>query len=86
MKHIALFAAVAIALTGCNAMTATADKIMNKTSHFSQLENTAYPIGEGPYDADTKNEAALADMKATQEAGSQRITGTPAIKTTNQAQ
>lgn len=67
MKAIACIAAAAIALTGCNAMTATADKIMNKKSNFSQVDTTVYPIGEGPnYDADVKADAALEDMKATQ--------------------
>ena len=67
--------AATVALTGCNAMTATADKMMNKQSTFSQAPNTAYPIGEGPYDADAKKQAALVDMKATQAAGAQRPTG-----------
>lgn len=67
MKAIACIAAAAIALTGCNAMTATADKIMNKKSNFLEVDTTAYPIGEGPnYDADVKADAALEDMKATQ--------------------
>ncbi len=67
MKAIACIAAAAIALTGCNAMTATADKIMNKKSNFSQVDTTVYPIGEGPnFDAQTKADAALEDMKATQ--------------------
>lgn len=67
MKAIAFVIAAATVLTGCNAMTATADKIMNKKSNFSLVETTSYPIGEGPeYDADVKAEAALEDMKATQ--------------------
>ncbi len=67
MKAIACIAAATIALTGCNAMTATADKIMNKKSNFSQVDTTVYPIGEGPnFDAQTKADAALEDMKATQ--------------------
>ncbi len=67
MKAIACIAAAAIALTGCNAMTATADKIMNKKSNFSEVDTTVYPIGEGPnFDAQTKADAALEDMKATQ--------------------
>lgn len=67
MKAIACIAAAAIALTGCNTMTATADKIMNKRSNFSQVDTTVYPIGEGSnYDANVKADAALEDMKATQ--------------------
>ncbi|OOS07041.1 hypothetical protein SAMN02745664_11231 [Moraxella cuniculi DSM 21768] len=67
MKAIAFAIVAAVALTGCNAMTATADKIMDKKSNFSLVESTSYPIGEGPnYNADTKREAALVDMKATQ--------------------
>ena len=67
MKAIACIAAATIALTGCNAMTATADKTMNKKSNFSEVDTTVYPIGEGPnFDAQTKVDAALQDMKSTQ--------------------
>lgn len=42
-------------------------KSWTKKSNFSQVDTTAYPIGEGPnYDADVKADAALEDMKATQ--------------------
>ncbi|MFB6348869.1 hypothetical protein ACFBZI_05440 [Moraxella sp. ZJ142] len=79
MKLIATGIVAVIALTGCNAVTATADKIMNKKSNFSLVETTTYPVGEGPnYDADAKKEAALADMQATQAENAQYPKGEPA--------
>lgn len=78
MKAIVCIAAAAIVLTGCNAMTATADKIMNKKSNFSQVDTTSYPVGEGlNYDADVKAKAMLADMKATQALKAQYPKATP---------
>lgn len=50
MKPIALLMLMAVALTGCNAMTATADKIMNKQSSFSAQPNTIYPTQDGTKD------------------------------------
>lgn len=67
MKIAVLSIAAIILLSGCNAVTATADKMMNNESNFSQIETTQYPIGEGPnYDAQTKAEAALVEMQKTQ--------------------
>ncbi|WP_049236797.1 hypothetical protein [Moraxella canis] len=67
MKIAVLSIAAIILLSGCNAVTATADKMMNKESNFSQIETTQYPIGEGPnYDAQTKADAALVEMQKTQ--------------------
>ncbi|OOR91361.1 hypothetical protein B0181_03400 [Moraxella caviae] len=76
MKKIALLAAAAVALAGCNAMTKTADKVFYKQSNFSQLEDTQYPVGEGPeFDADVKAQAALEDMQRTQAAEAQYPAG-----------
>lgn len=73
MKLIALAAVAAVALTGCNLMTKAYDSAFKKQSNFSLVESTEYPVGEGPnYDHDAKHEAALADVKKTQEAGKQR--------------
>ncbi|WP_114801146.1 hypothetical protein U0021_03400 [Moraxella canis] len=67
MKIAVLSIAAIILLSGCNAVTATADKMMNNESNFSQIETTQYPIGEGPnYDAQTKADAALVEMQKTQ--------------------
>lgn len=52
MKSLALIAFTVI-LTGCNAMTATADKIMDKQSSFSQKATTIYPTVDGTKDADS---------------------------------
>ena len=42
-------------------------KSWTKKSNFSEVDTTVYPIGEGPnFDAQTKADAALEDMKATQ--------------------
>lgn len=52
MKHIAIVALLATVLTGCNAMTAVADKVTNKQSTFSQRDNTIYPTVDGTKDGD----------------------------------
>lgn len=71
--------AVLAALTGCNAITAAVDNSINsKQSHFSQLDTTTYPTGEGPYDAEVKKSAVLAEMQATQAANAQYPTGAKA--------
>lgn len=81
MKAIALIAVAAVALTGCNAMTKASDKIFYKESNFSLVETTEYPVGEGPeYDAQTKADAALADVQKTQETGAQRPTAQSFVK------
>lgn len=74
-------ACAALLLTGCNAMTKASDKIFYKQSNFSLEETTEYPIGEGhEYDAQTKADAALADVQKTQKAGEQRPSGKSTIK------
>lgn len=52
MKHIAIVAILATALTGCNAMTSLADSITNKQSTFSQRDNTIYPTVDGTKDGE----------------------------------
>lgn len=52
MKHIAIVAILATALTGCNAMTSLADSITNKQSTFSQRDNTIYPTVDGRKDSE----------------------------------
>lgn len=52
MKHLSLLALLAFALTGCNAMTATADKAMNKQSSFSQEPSTRYPTVDEQKDSE----------------------------------
>ncbi|MDO4896070.1 MAG: hypothetical protein Q3971_01800 [Moraxella sp.] len=46
------FIILAVALTGCNAMTATADKVMNTQSSFSNHANTIYPTVDGTKDGE----------------------------------
>ncbi|MDO4441268.1 MAG: hypothetical protein Q4B81_03715 [Moraxella sp.] len=73
MKLLALVAAAAVVLTGCNAMTKASDKVFYKQSNFSLVDSTEYPVGEGhEYDAQVKADAALVDMQKTQEVGAQR--------------
>ena len=52
MKHLSLLALLAVALTGCNAMTATADRAMNKQSSFSQEPSTRYPTVDEQKDSE----------------------------------
>ena len=67
MKAIACIAAAAIALTAAMPWQPLPIKSWTKKSNFSQVDTTVYPIGEGPnFDAQTKADAALVDMKATQ--------------------
>lgn len=51
MKVLFVVTAFAMVLTGCNAMTTTADKMMNKQSSFSQKANTVYPTVDGKKDS-----------------------------------
>lgn len=55
MKHISLVALIALALTGCNAMTKTADQVMNKQSSFSQDDRTRYPTVDERKDSEPAN-------------------------------
>lgn len=81
LSSIIVVAATVAALTGCNAMTKASDKIFYKQSNFSLQEGTEYPVGEGPeYDAQVKQDAALADMQKTQEVGAQRPTANSTVK------
>lgn len=52
MKHLALFALMTVALTGCNTMTTAADKIMNQQSNFSTQPNNIYPTEDGTKDGE----------------------------------
>lgn len=52
MKHLAFMTIIALALTGCNAMTAVADKAMNKQSSFSQDPSTRYPTVDEQKDSE----------------------------------
>ncbi|MDO4451056.1 MAG: hypothetical protein Q4B79_08895 [Moraxella sp.] len=55
MKHIGLVALIALALTGCNAMTKTADQVMKKQSSFSQDDRTRYPTVDEQKDSEPAN-------------------------------
>lgn len=52
MKHLSIVILFTIALTGCNAMTNTADKAMSKQSSFSQNPNTHYPTVDEQKDSE----------------------------------
>lgn len=53
MKAILMTGVVAILLSGCNAMTATADRVMDKQSSFSQEPTTIYPTVDGTKEGET---------------------------------
>lgn len=50
MKALLTVAAMVALLTGCNAVTNTADGIMKKQSNFSQDPATVYPTVDGSVD------------------------------------
>lgn len=52
MKALFAIATLAVLMTGCNAVTATADSVMKKQSSFSQNPNTIYPTVNGQADGE----------------------------------
>lgn len=55
MKAILATLTLVTLMTGCNAVTATADGIMKKESSFSQDPTTIYPTVDGKKDSDPAN-------------------------------